>query len=118
MRWKYSTNFIVSGQNGYVLLVDSRCEFTLRIDSVTQSHKGVYRCELDGESNDDTPKSAERTLSIARESGWLAGCLSVCLSISPSGRVPLTLSINSKELVYILTSIIHLALVTTGNIVV
>ena len=81
MRWKYSTNFIVSGQNGYVLLVDSRCEFTLRIDSVTQSHKGVYRCELDGESNDDTPKSAERTLSIARESGWLAGCLSVCPSV-------------------------------------
>ena len=87
MRWKHSSEFITSGMGGYILEVDqdrdqgSNCVFTLRIDSVDQSHEGTYRCELDGVNNEDPPISAERTLRIARKSGCPSG-LSVCPSVS------------------------------------
>ena len=80
MRWKHSSDFITSGVGGYTLRVDSVCVFTLRINSVDQSHEGTYRCELDGVNNEDPPISAERTLRIARKSGCPSGCLSICLS--------------------------------------
>ena len=83
MRWKRSSEFITSGVGGYILPVvqGNNCVFTLRINSVDQSHEGTYRCELDGVNNEDPPISAERTLRIARKSGCPSG-LSVCPSVS------------------------------------
>ena len=76
MRWKHLSEFITSGVGGYVLRIDSKCVFTLRINSVDQSHEGTFHCELDGVNSEDPPISAERTLEIARKSC----CLCVCLS--------------------------------------
>ena len=106
MRWKHRTNFIRSGSNGYILSVDSDCKFTLKINSVNQSHEGDYRCELDGESNEDPPISAERTLSIARESGCLSVSLSISLSDKSTCRVSLNLLQRTCVHKYILTHLL------------